>query len=150
MKYATFLYRASFQIASFADIIEENNTTATRKKWELEKLQITIEQAKLTHKELSERNTPELLPPLRMTAGLQNPVTNNPHLPVNAESSCTMNSEYQCFDWSRCPISSGFPIYFYEKENMDDENEWVISVGRKSGYFTSNPDEACLFVVSGK
>ena len=60
-----------------------------------------------------------------------------------------MNSIHQCFDWSRCPISSGFPIYFYE--NMaNDDNSWVHEVGRISGYYTEDPDEACLYVVPGK
>jgi hypothetical protein len=27
------------------------------------------------------------------------------------------------------------------------DDGWVFSVGKKSGYYTSNPDEACLFVV---
>ena len=85
-----------------------------------------------------------------MTAELQNKIIDSPQFSINGVLSCTMNTESQCFDWSRCPISSGYPIYFYENDNMDDENEWVISVGRKSGYFTSDPNEACLFVVSGK
>lgn len=33
---------------------------------------------------------------------------------------------------------------------MGDENSWVLEVGRKSGYLTNDPDEACLFVVSGQ
>ena len=66
---------------------------------------------------------------------------------INSALTCKMNS--QCFDWSRCPISSGFPVYFY-KNDMDNENSWVVSVGIKSGYRTRNPEEACLFVVSGR
>ena len=85
-----------------------------------------------------------------MTAGLQNKISDSPQLPSNVALPCTMNSESQCFDWSRCPISSGYPIYFYENDSMDDENGWANSVGRKSGYFTSDPNEACLFVVSGR
>ena len=85
-----------------------------------------------------------------MTARLQNKISESPQFPSNAALPCTMNSESQCFDWSRCPISSGYPIYFYENNNMDDENGWANFVGRKSGYFTSDPNEACLFVVSGR
>ena len=32
----------------------------------------------------------------------------------------------------------------------NDESNWVQEVGRKSGYFTEDPDEACLYVVPGK
>ena len=114
----------------------------------LSKIQNSIEQAKITNKELSERNTPELLPPLRMTAKRQDFKTDTMPLPVNPELSCSMNSIHQCFDWSRCPISSGFPVYFYESFS-NDEDSWVQDVGKKSGYYTEDPDEACLFVVSG-
>ena len=137
---------ASFQIAAFADIIEEHNITATRRKWDLDKIMITIEQAKLTHKELSERNTPELLPPLRMTAGVDNAISELPKMSPLSAISCTMS---KCFDWSRCPISSGFPIYFYQ-DGIDEGDDWAISVGKKSGYFTSDPNQACLFVVAGE
>ena len=89
------------------------------------------------------------MPPLRITAKRPNSkVDSMPH-PVNSGLSCSMNSIHQCFDWSRCPISSGFPIYFYE--NMaNDDNSWVHEVGRISGYYTEDPDEACLYVVPGK
>ena len=52
---------------------------------------------------------------------------------------CTFGS---CFDLSRCPISSGFPVYFY-----NNLYGWT-STKDGYGYLTNNPDEACLFVVS--
>ena len=39
-------------------------------------------------------------------------------------------------------------MYFYESLS-NDEDSWVQEVGKKSGYYTEDPDEACLFVVSG-
>ena len=32
----------------------------------------------------------------------------------------------------------------------NDDNSWVHEVGRISGYYTEDPDEACLYVVPGK
>ena len=109
---------------------------------------MTIEQAKLTHKELSERSTPELLPPLRMTAAIDGNVNEILQASPISTLSCKMNSP--CFDWSRCPVSSGFPVYIYENSMIKRDDGWVFSVGKKSGYYTKNPDEACLFVVPGK
>ena len=58
---------------------------------------------------------------------------------MTGPSKCTFGS---CFDLSRCPISSGFPVYFY-----NNLYGWT-STKDGYGYLTNNPDEACLFVVS--
>ena len=139
-------YSLTLQITDFSRIIDESKAEATRRQVKLEKLNSNIAQAKLAYQDLSERNTPELLPPLRITAGVQNNVFESPNT-LETALSCTMTKR-KCFDWSRCPISSGFPIYFYQ-EAINEENSWVISGGLKSGYLTSNPNSACLFVVSG-
>ena len=60
------------------------------------KIQNSIEQAKITNKELSERNTPELLPPLRITAKRPNSKVDSMPPPVNPDLSCSMNSIHQC------------------------------------------------------
>ena len=54
-------------------------------------------------------------------------------------STCTFGS---CFDLTRCPLSSGFPVYFY-----NNIYGWT-STKDGYGYMTSSPEEACLYVIS--
>ena len=77
-----------------------------------------------------EKNTPTLKQPLRLTASTKD---NFLAKPFKEHQNCTMST---CFDLARCPLSSGFPIYFY---NQSYQNGF--------GFQTVNPEEACLFVV---
>ena len=70
---------------------------------------ILCKQAKAAQIELAERNTPELRPPLKLLATAKDNFYG--HLSLDdMPSKCTFGS---CFDLSRCPLSSGFPVYFY-------------------------------------
>ena len=108
-------------------------------------MKLSIVQAKLVHRELSERNTPDLLPPLRILPGTEE---RRLEMPLSdAVSACTMSN---CFDWSRCSISSGYPIYFYPTGVGSNEDlAWVYSAKNKSGYAEADPNNACLFVIAG-
>ena len=57
--------------------------------------------------ELAERNTPELRPPLKLLATAKDNFIEHRR---QDPSTCSFGS---CFDLSRCPLSSGFPVYFY-------------------------------------
>ena len=124
------------QMIALEKEIEEVKVDATKHKTELEKLRVSLQQAKAAQIELAERNTPELRPPLKLLANVKDnfigQIKGNP-------STCTFGS---CFDLSRCPLSSGFPVYFY-----NNLYSWT-STKDGYGYLTNNPDEACLFVVS--
>ena len=124
------------QINALKKEIEEVKIDATKDKTDLEKLRVSLKQAKAAQIELAERNTPELRPPLKLLPNSKDnflsPILQNP-------SKCTFGL---CFDLSRCPLSSGFPVYFY-----NNVYGWT-STKDGYGYLTNNPDEACLFVVS--
>jgi hypothetical protein len=124
------------QVAAFVRKIDELKIDATRKTTDLEKLRISIEQARTARVELAERNTPEVRPPLRLTS---TPKDNFLAGKFEHSNVCTFGT---CFDLSRCPLTSGFPVYFY-----NNIYGWT-STKDGYGYLNPDPDKACLFVVS--
>lgn len=61
---------------------------------------------------------------------------------------CTMEA---CFDFSRCRGPQGFKVYVYPNQpnaQISPLFDQVLNVIRNSPYFTSDPEEACLFVPS--
>jgi len=130
------------QVSELNRKIDEMKVESSRHHYEMERLKNSINQAKLAVQELAERNTPDLLPPLRLTA-LDAPQNSVPILlPVKSGGSqCDMA---RCFDWSRCPISSGFPVFLM---NSDRAPKWVVSSLNNSGYRTFNAGEACLYLM---
>ena len=124
------------QISQLDATRDDLKDKATKETHELAKLRMNIEQAYAAQKELAERNTPELRPPLRLRAS---PKDNFLAPPYHESQDCTLGT---CLDFARCPLSSGFPVYFY-----NNVYGWT-STKDGYGYLTTNPDEACLFVVS--
>ena len=120
-------------------LINRLKAEATREQSELEKLRVSISQARMLQKELAERNNPEILPPVRILAGPENNfVAESPGREVT--DGCSMG---RCFDLVRCPLSSGFPVFFYESS----DSNWILD-GEGFGYRSTDPDTACLFVAA--
>lgn len=74
-------------------------------------------------------------------------------LPSLAEvSHCRM---FNCFDYSRCSIISGFPVYVYDIDkyrlSVNDIEAFVKTTVRQAfrynPHITEIPEEACLFVI---
>lgn len=75
-------------------------------------------------------------------------VSSVPRAKVAPLDHCTM---VNCFDVSRCRGPQGFKVYIYPSEQNARRSplfEQVLDVIRSSPYFTSNPEEACVFVPS--
>lgn len=125
------------QISAFVRKIDELKLDATRQTTELEKLRVSITQARTAQVELAERNTPELRPPIRLRA-----LPSDNFMSVSTKSDDVSCSFGTCFDLTRCPLSSGFPVYFY-----NNVFGWT-STKDGFGYAISDPDEACLFVAA--
>ena len=124
------------QISQLDSTRDDLKAKATKETYELNKLRMSIEQAYAAQKELAERNTPELRPPLRIQANAKD---NYLAAPFDNWQNCSMAT---CLDFARCPLSSGFPVYFY-----NNVYGWT-STKDGFGYLTTDPDKACLFVVS--
>ncbi|XP_026558352.1 exostosin-like 1 [Pseudonaja textilis] len=68
-------------------------------------------------------------------------------LSVYKNSRCRMET---CFDFSKCR-EHGFKVFVYPPEGGDPVSESylkIISSIEESRYYTSNPEEACLFVLN--
>ena len=128
------------QVTDLTKRIDSMKAEANRYQYEMEKLKVSISQAKLAVQELAERNTPEILPPLRLTA--LNSTYPSKNLPVVTNDQCDMTN---CFEWSRCPISSGFPVYLYHPNQVPD---WFKNAVDQSGYRTNDPDQACIYITT--
>ena len=120
-------------------LIDKLKAQATREQSELERLGVSIGQAKMLQKELAERNNPEVLPPLQLHSALENNYIASPS-ETDKKDYCTMG---KCFDLARCPLSSGFPVYFYPRSS---ESNWILE-GEGFGYRSNSPETACLFVA---
>ena len=73
--------------------------------------------------------------------------TSSSSLP-NFEQKCTMQT---CFNLSRCQDNRPFKVYVYPLDEHVPPSESyskILNSLTESNYYTSNPDEACLFVLS--
>ncbi|XP_042156465.1 exostosin-like 3 [Oncorhynchus tshawytscha] len=116
-------------------------------KQDLLQLKNVISQTEHSYKELMAQNQPKLSLPVRLL-----PDKDDPGLPPPKSAHvCRLRS---CFDYARCPMTSGFPVYVYDTasypwgESLDPlvRQAFATSV-RSSIYVTDNPSIACLYVV---
>lgn len=104
----------------------------SRESKELERLRVSIQQVKLQQQEYIQRNTPDIAPPLPLLPSrLPGPA------PRLDNTSCSFSS---CLDYSRCSVTSQFPVYLYPSSTMPD-------LLRTSPYLTSHSGTACLYVA---
>ena len=138
------------EITHYNTQIEMLKNDFEKGKWELDQLRVTIENTKVEKAELEHKREPLLTLPRRVLPSISDSVIVSP--PMN-ESRCRM---YNCFDWSRCSLSSGFPVYLYSTEEESVVTGQTLDTFIKlsvnsavdaSGYRTYDPHTACLFVV---
>ncbi|CAM9710521.1 unnamed protein product [Lampetra planeri] len=115
-------------------------------KQELQQLKNTISQTERSYREMLAQNQPKLSLPIRLL-----PDDSDPMLPLpKSAQQCRF---YSCFDFSRCPLTSGFPVYLYPSEGLLGDaldplvRQAVQSALRASVYATQDPKVACLYVV---
>lgn len=118
---------------------------------ELQRLRVSAEQARLAQMEATRRDSPELAPPAQILPS--RPPLALPPLSSSAEVHCRMHS---CFDYSRCSLTSGFPVYLYDPDlytplaNSEVDGFLKTTLRQTLGYnvhLTSNPKEACVYLV---
>uniref|UniRef100_A0A8C7RZC9 Exostosin-like glycosyltransferase 3 n=1 Tax=Oncorhynchus mykiss TaxID=8022 RepID=A0A8C7RZC9_ONCMY len=116
-------------------------------KQDLLQLKNVISQTEHSYKELMAQNQPKLSLPVRLL-----PDKDDPGLPPpKSARACRLRS---CFDYARCPLTSGFPVYVYDTasypwgESLDPLVKQAFATSVKSSiYVTNNPSIACLYVV---
>nr|CAD7405404.1 unnamed protein product [Timema poppensis] len=144
--------RLQIEVVGFSQKIDDLKTEVIHQQTELERLKISVEQAQVSQREALQRNTPDLALPRKLlptaVPGLYPP-------PETCQSSaCRM---YNCFDHSRCSLTSGFPVYLYDPDRypvitLGWEVEGFVKTTLKQtlGYnphFTTDPVSACIYLV---
>ncbi|CAH2068640.1 unnamed protein product, partial [Iphiclides podalirius] len=142
------LQREAAAASAKADSVKAEYARATA---ELQRLRVSADQARLAQLEAIRRDTPELASPAQILPS--QPPTTLPPINSSAEIHCRM---YSCFDHSRCSLTSGFPIYFYDPDvhsplaGAEVDGFLKTTLRQTLGYnshLTQNPNEACLYVV---
>jgi alpha-1,4-N-acetylglucosaminyltransferase EXTL3 len=116
---------------------------------EIQQSKLNLDQLKVEEHEFANRFQPLLKAPEQILLDDANKdITKEP---PSSPHNCRMHS---CFDYSRCPLFSGFPVYVYGFTNhFKDENlnEFIKSAVYysfdKSSYVVNTPATACIFVV---
>lgn len=131
------------------DLVKQDHL---RQQTELDRLKISVEQAQFAQHEAMLRNTPDLAPPIQISA-TSIPDVRDPLSP-SSEVHCRM---FSCFDHSRCPLTSGFPVYLYDPEKysvvertFDVDGFLKTTIKQTMGYnahLTRDPKKACVYVV---
>lgn len=132
--------------------IDELKQDLQRQQTELDRLKISVEQAMVAQREAILRNTPELSNPHKL---YPNEIPSlNAALPKPLQNKCKMSN---CFDHSRCSLTSGFPVYLYDpdttsvlKPGYDIEGFLKTTIKQTFGYnahITLNPEKACIFFI---
>lgn len=116
---------------------------------EIQQLKLNLDQLKVEEQEFANRFQPLLKAPEQI---LYDDVNRNvAKQPPASPANCRMHA---CFDYSRCSLFSGFPVYVYGFENhFKDENldsfikSAVYHSFDKSPYVVNTASSACVFVV---
>ncbi|XP_058880737.1 exostosin-like 3 isoform X2 [Acipenser ruthenus] len=127
--------------------IEACKKSIENAKQDLLQLKNVISQTEHSYKELMAQNQPKLSLPVRLF-----PDKDDTGLPLpKSHRSCRLHS---CFDYSRCPLTSGFPVYVYDPDSyawgaaLDPLVKQAFATSAKSSiYVTDNPSIACIYVV---
>ncbi|GAB6018668.1 hypothetical protein CHUAL_000344 [Chamberlinius hualienensis] len=140
------------EISLYNQKIDELKMEVSKYQQELERLKLSVEQAKFMQKEALRKNTPDLQAPKRILPSIED-LSLLPMPSPDLISKCQMSF---CFDHSRCSITSGFPVYYYDPEDEDRPPSLHLEQSIKSSvayafsinpHITFDPHVACIFVV---
>ncbi|KAL1473759.1 hypothetical protein MTO96_038486 [Rhipicephalus appendiculatus] len=136
--------RLQAEIFTLTQSVEESKRGYTKNRLELDRIKLSLKQAAYAREELESRNIPLLRPPLKLLTGED---ARQLYLPAPAPPECQMHS---CFDYSRCSLTSGFPVYFYPTDDSVPELNVRASLAQildTNVHTTFDPSTACVHVV---
>lgn len=115
---------------------------------DLERLKITIETVKMEKEEMMQHNMPVLSAPKQILPNISDEVyIPPPKYPIT----CQMHN---CFDYSRCSLTSGFPVYIYNPQKYligkHTNIDLLMSLKQSKlikDYATPDPSAACVYLV---
>lgn len=130
--------------------MEDLKSDYTHQQIELERLRVSVEQAQYAQKEVQEKNSPHIAAPKRILPSLEDSIFVAPASLKGIQSCRT----HLCFDFSRCSLTSGFPVYFYHPDDFGSwtANEQLIKSAITEAlninvHITFDPAIACIYVV---
>ncbi|KAM8714100.1 hypothetical protein ACLKA7_014278 [Drosophila subpalustris] len=139
-------------ISQYNQKIEELKQELLREQTELERLKISVEQAQVAQREAVQRNTPELALPRTLLPSTLPRKMNGVSSGIAA--ACEMHN---CFDHSRCSLTSGFPVYLYDPDvhnvqraGYDIDGFLKTTLKQTLGYnahIVRDPKQACIYLV---
>ncbi|XP_029452029.1 exostosin-like 3 [Rhinatrema bivittatum] len=135
------------EIAKLNLKIEACKKSIENAKQDLLQLKNVISQTEHSYKELMAQNQPKLSLPIRLL-----PEKDDSNLPLpKSNRNCRLHN---CFDYSRCPLTSGFPVYVYSSNKysfgsfLDPLIKQAFEATiRTNVYVTENANIACIYVV---
>ncbi|CAG9859519.1 unnamed protein product [Phyllotreta striolata] len=140
------------EIQSYMRQLDETKQELAHQQTNLNRLKISVEQAQVAQREALQQNTPDLALPKRLTVD-ELPIV----LPEISKSSSRKCRMHNCFDHSRCSLTSGFPVYLYDPDQYPVMNDgWDVDGFLKTtlkqtlGYnphLTNDPKQACIYLV---
>ncbi|CAH1773647.1 unnamed protein product [Owenia fusiformis] len=116
---------------------------------DLDQLKLTMQNTRLEQEDVLKRNMLEMQLPHRILPSLEDSI----HIdPPKAHTACAMHT---CFDYSRCSISSGFPVYFYSPLDYTLTKtplhpfikSSVMNAFNSNPHSTFDPHIACIYVI---
>ncbi|XP_007906741.1 exostosin-like 3 [Callorhinchus milii] len=135
------------EIARLNTKIDSCKKSIENAKQDLLQLKNVISQTEHSYKELVAQNQPRLSLPVRLLPAkdeVDMPPPRNP-------ASCRLHT---CFDYSRCPLTSAFPVYVYSPEQnpltpaIDPALRQALQASvQTNAYVTDNAEIACVYVV---
>ncbi|EDW33660.1 GL11867 [Drosophila persimilis] len=139
-------------ISQYNQKIEELKQELLREQTELERLKMSVEQAQVAQREAVQRNTPDLALPRTLLPNSLPRKMNT--VSTGVAASCAMHN---CFDHSRCSLTSGFPVYLYDPDEhnvqrtgYDIDGFLKTTLKQTLGYnahIVRDPTQACIYLV---
>lgn len=139
-------------ISMYNQKIDEIKQDLMRQQTELDRLKISVGQAQVAQREAVQRNTPELALPKTLYANRL--PSKNTAISKFASKACKMQT---CFDHSRCSLTSGFPVYLYDPDEISVVSDGFDIDGflkttikqtfGQNAHMTKEPKNACIFLV---
>lgn len=135
------------EIAKLNLKIEACKKSIENAKQDLLQLKNVISQTEHSYKELMAQNQPKLSLPIRLL-----PDKDESDFPLpKSNRNCRLHN---CFDYSRCPLTSGFPVYVYNSDQFQFGSsldplikQAFESTVRTNVYVTENANIACLYII---
>lgn len=108
----------------------------TRLQKEVDRTRSLLQQLELDRRDAAIRQSPLFLRPLKLLPPVDTAVRHEPRV-----QGCSMAL---CFDYSRCPLASGSPVYLYSEQA---KHLLPNLMSRKEVVWTTDPADACLFIA---